>query len=187
MPWLAFTIATRPDSSEPDSQRWVRSALSGHPGRGRRSASMNSATVPVELPLPSRQGGSAPCHRCQPLADCCNSFMRHGFCVTWAQATSLSRIKPAQLMLNGLDRCAGYFWPVPRQAEQFTQLPKSLWPPVPLQRGQVARRRRMSLIMVVPFAGGVSHGASSRGVAESAEWLTRASPHHHPVRRRARG
>lgn len=40
---------------------------------------------------------------------------------------------------------------MPRHAEQFTQFPKSLCPPVPLQRGQVTRRRRTSRIMGVPF------------------------------------
>lgn len=42
-------------------------------------------------------------------------------------------------------------WPVPRQAEQLTQLPKSLIPPVPLQRGQTALSARMIRNILTSF------------------------------------
>lgn len=106
---------------------------------------------------------------CRGIGHRCNPFVRH--------ASGSRRSAGRQLPAHDKGRPADggrprrgeiYFWPVPRQAEQFTQLPKSLWPPVPLQRGQVARSRRMIFIMGVPLYGGAVHGASPRSTAKSA-------------------
>ncbi len=64
---------------------------------------------------------------------------------------------------------------MPLQAEQLTQLPISLWPPVPLQRGHTARTIRTSRIMIASRSiGGLlvlpwSHAANASGSNRSVD------------------
>ncbi len=62
----------------------------------------------------------------------------------------------------GPESVSYYFWPVPLQAEQLTQLPISLCPPDPPQRGHVTRLASdlMSAVMIPPGVAGVRICAS---------------------------